>query len=87
MTKANPDTVITRFTFKPDSADHFLFKEDVEQGRLVQERDDLTIDEAAEFIQAFSSSLDDAQIFINNSVVVSLSDFIEEADEADLIDW
>ena len=98
MTAPEPN-VIARFTFKPECASDFLLEEDIEAGRLVQEFDTYTLDEAAEFVQTFASSLVDAQIWVNpvregsqrppgvKSVVVSMSDFIEEADEADLIDW
>ena len=83
------DNVVLRLTFKPDSASDFLFEEDVAAGRLVQERNDYTIEEAADFIRDFSSCLEDAQVLVNKSVVVNLSDFIEtdEDAEADLIDW
>ena len=86
---ATTDNVVLRLTFKPDSASDFLFEEDVQTGRLVQERNDYTLDEAADFIREFSSSLEDAQVLINKSAVVNLSDFIatDDVDEADLIDW
>ena len=70
-------TVVVRFTFRPDSAADFLFEEDIAVGRYVQERADLTLDEAIEFIEEFESSLDDAQILIDGSKVVSMSDFRE----------
>ena len=71
------ETVVVRFTFKPDSAADFLFKKDVAAGRYVQERDDLTLDEAIEFIEEFEGSLQDAQILIEGSRVVTMSDFRE----------
>ena len=69
--------VVVRFSFKPQYAADFLFEEDVVQGRSVQERSDLTLDEAIEFIEEFESSLDDAQILIDGSKVVTMSDFRE----------
>ena len=72
------DTVVLRLRFKPESASDFLFEEDVESGRLVQERNDYTLDEAYDFIREFSSSLDDAEILVDGSRRVSMADFIEE---------
>lgn len=72
--------VIVRFTFKPEDASDFLFEEDVAAGRYVQERDDLDLDEAIEFIEQFESSLQDAQILIDGSRVVTMSDFLEGAE-------
>ena len=69
------DTVVLRLTFKPDSAADFLFEEDVEAGRYVQERNDYTLEEAADFIQEFHESLQDAQILVDGKKVVNLSDF------------
>lgn len=69
------DTVVLRLTFKPDSATDFLFEEDVEAGRYIQERNDYTLEEAADFIQEFHESLQDAQILVDGKKVVNLSDF------------
>ena len=69
------DTVVLRLKFRPESAADFLFEEDVEAGRIVQERNDYTIDEAYDFIREFHASLDDAIILVNGEKVVNLSDF------------
>lgn len=69
--------VVLRLTFKPDSAADFLEDDQVANGQLVVERDDYTIDEAAEFVEEFYTSLDDAQILVNGHRVVTLSDFLE----------
>ena len=73
------DTVVLRLVFKPDSAADFLFEEDVEAGRYVQERNDYTLEEAADFIQEFHSSLEDALILVGGEKVVSMSDYTYEA--------
>jgi hypothetical protein len=75
----NHDTVVLRWVFKADSASDFLFEEDVEAGRLVQERNDYTLEEAADFIQEFHSSLEDALILVGGEKVVSMSDYTYEA--------
>ena len=69
------DTVVLRLTFKPDSAADFLFEEDVEAGRFIQERNDYTLEEAADFIQEFHECLQDAQVLVDGKKVVNLSDF------------
>ena len=61
-----------------DEADQMLnvgFEEDVEAGRIIQERNDYTIDEAYDFIREFHTSLEDAMILVNGEKVVNLSDF------------
>ena len=72
------DTVVLRLEFKADSAADFLFEEDVQAGRIIQERSDYTLDEAFDFIREFHSSLDDAMILVNGKKVVNLSDFTYE---------
>jgi hypothetical protein len=74
-------SVVTRITFKPDSAADFLFEDDVAAGRLVQERDDMTVEEATEFVGEFIDCLDEVQILIDGAKVVTMSDFIEPAEE------
>jgi len=69
------DTVVLRLTFRPDSAADFLFEEDVEAGRLIQERNDYTVDEAYDFIREFHPSLEDALVLVDGKKVVTLSDF------------
>ena len=61
--------VVVRFTFKPEFADQFLFEEDVEAGRYIQERSDYTVDEAYDFIREFSSSLDGAVLIVEGKVI------------------
>lgn len=77
MTATTEDTVILRLSFRPDSVSDFLFEDDVISGQLVVERNDYTLEEAYDFIREFSSCLTDAQILIDKSRVVSLSDFFE----------
>ena len=74
-------SVVTRITFKPDNAADFLFEDDVAAGRLVQERDDMTVEEATEFVGEFLDCLDEVQILIDGTKVVTMSDFIEPAEE------
>lgn len=74
-------SVVTRITFKADSAADFLFEDDVAAGRLVQERDDMTVEEATEFVGEFIDCLDEVQILIDGTKVVTMSDFIEPAEE------
>ena len=62
------------------SVSDFLFEDDVISGQLVVERNDYTLEEAYDFIREFSSCLTDAQILIDKSRVVSLSDFVESED-------
>lgn len=69
------ENVVLRLKFKPDSASDFLFEEDVEQGRLIHERNDYTKEEAYDFIREFHSCLEDAAVLINGNRVVNLSDF------------
>lgn len=69
--------VVLRLTFKPDSAADFLLEEQLANGQLVVERDDYTLEEAADFVRDFHSCLDDAQFLINGHKVVTLSDFLE----------
>lgn len=71
------DNVILRLTFRADSAADFLLEDQIANGQLVVERDDYTLDEAYDFLQDFSSCLEDAQILIDGSKVVTLSDFQE----------
>ena len=71
-------SVVVRLTFREDSASDFLFEEDVARGRLVQERNDLPLEEAYDFIQSFYSSLTDALVLIDGKKVVALSDFTYE---------
>ena len=67
--------VVLRVTFRPESASDFLFEEDVKAGRLVQERNDYSLEEAYDFIQTFHTSLSDALVLVDRKKVVALSDF------------
>ena len=71
------DNVVLRLTFKPDSAADFLLDEQIANGQLVVERDDYTLEEAYDFLHEFSSCLEDAQVLIDASKVVTLNDFQE----------
>lgn len=71
------DNVILRLTFKPDSAADFLLDEQIATGQYVVERDDYTLDEAYDFLHEFHNCLQDAQVLIDGSKVVTLSDFQE----------
>ena len=72
------ETVVLRLTFRPDSVSDFLFEDDVIAGQLVVERGDYTLEEAYDFIREFSSCLIEAQILIDGSRVVNLSDFVDD---------
>ena len=78
---ATPQNVVARFTFKPEYASDFLFEEEVAAGRYIKEDGDCTLEEAIEFIEQFESSLEDAQILIEGVRVITMSDFLESADE------
>ena len=71
------DNVVLRLTFKADSAADFLLDDQIANGQLVVERDDYTLDEAYDFLHAFASCLEDAQVLIDGTKVVTLSDFQE----------
>lgn len=64
------DDVRARFTFKPEYADQFL-----DDGRLVTEIEYVSIEEVAQYVNEFHSSLEDVQVLIDGSKVVTLSDF------------
>ena len=70
--------VVLRVKFREDSVSDFLFEEDVAEGRLVQERNDYTLEEAYDFISSFYSSFEDALVLIDGQKVVALSDFTYE---------
>ena len=71
------DNVILRLTFKADSAADFLLDDQTANGQLVVERDDYTLEEAYDFLHEFHNCLDDAQVLIDRTKVVTLSDFQE----------
>ena len=63
------DTVIARFTFKPDRAREFS-----ENGNQVVEMELDSIDEVTEFCEEFETAIIDVQALIDGRVV-SLPDF------------
>ena len=73
--------VVVRFTFKPEFADQFLFEEDVEAGRYIQERADYTVDEAYDFIREFSSSLDGAILIVDGKKVIDAFHYTQTIDD------
>jgi hypothetical protein len=68
------ETIIARFSFKPDRASEFL---DGEQ--LVTQLEIDSIDEVMDYAHQFGDALLDASAIINGQVV-SLSDFASEAE-------
>ena len=73
------DTIVLRLTFKPESADQFLYEDDVEAGRLVQEVDTYTLAEAIAFLNETSDHLDDALLLVDGKQVYTLADFVTQS--------
>ena len=73
--------VVVRFTFKPEFADQFLFEEDVEAGRYIQELANYTVDEAYDFIREFSSSLDGALLIVDGKKVIDAFHYTQTIDD------
>jgi len=64
-----PDTVIARFTFKPDRAHEFS-----EDGRQIVEMELDDVSEVIEFCEDFKSAILDVQALVDGRTI-SLSDF------------
>lgn len=75
MTTPTRTSVVTRITFKPDSAGDFLFADDVAAGRLVQEHDSYTLEEVTDFVNEFRNCIDDLLILVDGQRVITLEDF------------
>ena len=63
--------VVARFVFKEDRAHEFTF-----DGRLVMEVQLETTNEAMEYVEQFADALVDANVLIDGTSVVNLSDFL-----------
>ena len=71
------ETIIARFTFKPDRAGEFLFEED----QTVTEFQVDTVEEVMAFVHEFDDALLDASALVNHQVI-SLGDFTTSEGEA-----